>query len=254
MAKHRKKTAYSLIEMSFVILGLILLIVGVMTGITLMRQAQLRTVITEVSSLITSIKAFQLKYNYLPGDFIGAFTLWGTQCDVVAADCNGNGNGILDLTPSGTNNESLRFWQHLRLSGILYGPYIGKSPLNPPTAELGINTPKSKAFAGAGYSAIFGTAFSNVENVIYKRGPLNFLKFGKVVVESIDTNGSVINGDEASSIDLKMDDGYPEYGQINGYDAFNIPPNNCIIGVIGKYEYDLNNENKNCHLLWHITD
>ena len=75
MTKNQKTShisAFSLVELSIVLVILGLLVGGVLSGQSLIRAAELRSVTTEYSRYTTAISSFRDKYFALPGDMSNA--------------------------------------------------------------------------------------------------------------------------------------------------------------------------------------
>ena len=86
-----KKKAFSLIELSIVLIIIGLLVAGVTGGASLIKNAELRKIVEEARGFQTAVNSFYAKYNALPGDFgtaIGANYV--TQND-------GNNNGAIEF-------------------------------------------------------------------------------------------------------------------------------------------------------------
>ena len=75
----------------------ILLIVAVVIGGTVLKKAtQIKLLVAEVQEIKAKTKQFEILFNYLPGDFPDAASLWGN-------DCNGSSTGsaaAFSLSPS----------------------------------------------------------------------------------------------------------------------------------------------------------
>ena len=96
-----KASGFSLVELSIVLVILGLLVGGVLTGQSLIRAAELRSVTTEYGKYSTAIRAFKDKYFALPGDMTNAIAFWGPAPDCAdtattagtgTQTCNGDGN------------------------------------------------------------------------------------------------------------------------------------------------------------------
>ena len=143
----KTQSAFTLVELSIVLVILGLLVGGVLTGQSLIRSAELRAITTERDKFTTALYAFQDKYMALPGDMPNAFAYWGslgkagcaTDDLTVDTGCNGDGNGQIGIN-SGDVNEPSKSWMHLSLSGLIEGAYDGTSA-NYPNLP---NAPKSK--------------------------------------------------------------------------------------------------------------
>ena len=98
MEKHRIG-AFSLIELSIVLIIVGLLIGAVTAGQALVNNARLKKVESDALTLISAMKNFQDKYQYLPGDVPNATDIWSASGDCSTniapgnATCNGNGDG-----------------------------------------------------------------------------------------------------------------------------------------------------------------
>jgi hypothetical protein len=120
------------VELAIVLVILGLLVGGVLTGRSLIRASELRSITTQRSQFFTAVRSFRDKYFGLPGDITNATQIWGTQagCPSAAssgtATCNGDGDGRIRYSNTGnTSYESLRFWQQLANAGFISGSYSG---------------------------------------------------------------------------------------------------------------------------------
>ncbi len=131
----RSEQAFSLVELSIVLVILGLLTGGILAGQSLIRAAELRAVTTEYQRNLTAIQTFRDKYFAIPGDMRNAQSFWGSaaSCPGTASTtaatgvptCNGDGNGQVGLNPTATSNEKFRFWQHLANAGLIEGSFNG---------------------------------------------------------------------------------------------------------------------------------
>lgn len=209
--------AFSLVELSIVLVILGLLTGGILAGQSLIRASELRAITTEMNRYSTAVNSFRDKYFALPGDMTNAFAFWGTtlgctNADVnsVAAGCNGNGDGnIANLT------EGFRFWQQLATAGLIEGSYTGTATTN--NAVLGGNIPRSK-LGNAGYQLwreVFSAqAWTGAGSTDFTGG----LRFG--VWAAYSGTGAdpsrigepALKCEESWNLDTKMDDGKPGTG------------------------------------------
>lgn len=225
--------AFSLVELSIVLVILGLLTGGVITGKSLIRAAELRTIPTEISQFQTAAMTFKQKYFALPGDMANATQFWGRlngQCTThtpapsVTNDgvCNGDGDGLVNPNTSGGSNnwnEGHMFWRHLEKSGLINGTFTGRSGsgTNDWNSTAGINVPLSKISA-SGY-----IAFSTGPNIHswfavglapwwYTLEYHNSFSYGKP--DQWGVGGSSLTPEEAWNIDKKIDDAHPAQGKI----------------------------------------
>lgn len=222
----KSEYAFSLVELSIVLVVLGLLVGGVLAGQSLIRAAQLRSVSNDFSRYQAATNTFRDKYFALPGDMTNATAFWGmsTACSGASATgtCNGNGNGNVDDNPT----EIYRFWQQLALAGLIEGSYTNAASS---IAIAGTNVPKSRlgtAYyslpydgSGGGNWYRFGTPATN-PNYLAEAGQ-HFISLG---VAGIDLSGSspqgtggVLKVEESWNIDTKLDDGLPRSGKVMTY-------------------------------------
>lgn len=215
---------FTLVELAIVLVILGLLAGGVITGQSLIRAAELKSVITEFQEYRTAINSFRDRYRALPGDMTNATSFWGAPSGSVAncpgtigtgtETCDGNGNGkIQHLTPGGISQyaESFMAWQHLANAGLIDGQYSG---LTGPSGNVhqvaDENVPRAKPgnavwyVGGSSYSGHGYYSDGLYENVISIGGP----QAGNI------TMSSAFSPEEAWNIDSKIDDGLPQHGTV----------------------------------------
>lgn len=211
--------AFSLVELSIVLVILGLLTGGILAGQSLIHAAELRAVSTERDRYLTALGTFRDKYFALPGDMTNASKFWGAAdgstgstpgcaTATAAGTCNGDGNGRISPFNQPTNGESLRIWQHLALAGLIEGSYTGY--LNGGTNLVpGENMPRSK-FPNAVWNIFYRE--STNPNPIYGYSG-NLMYFSKA-----ETGPSVwdrvMKPEDAWNLDTKMDDGRPGLGAV----------------------------------------
>jgi hypothetical protein len=205
------------VELSIVLVILGLLVGGVLTGKSLIRAAELRSVVTEATAYQTAIYSFKDKYGALPGDMNNAERFWGTDPDGCpthtnrvqkATTCNGNGDGSLPVN----SPESFRAWQHLANAGLITGSYTGVAgSAGVQDYDFGENAPTSKiANAGWGFLSYDNTTLLN--GFYFQQNYQNALQIG--ISDNVYPDGEFLITEEAWSIDKKIDDGRPAYGKV----------------------------------------
>lgn len=224
--KHR--SAFTLVELSIVLVILGLLVGGVLSGQSLIRAAELRTVGTQKSQYLTAVHAFRDKYMGLPGDLPNATSFWGeqdagaaciTSASTTTRTCNGNGDGQVEFA-AGLSHEIFRFWQHLANAGLIEGTYTGASSFDPGyTSGHGPgNAPRGRftgSFWRVGY--IDRIDASNEMSNVWGSGTTFRGRYG----HSLTIMGSgtfyptgLFSPDEVWNMDKKMDDGMPGTGNL----------------------------------------
>lgn len=230
-ARHSSRNAFSLIELSIVIVLLGLLIGGILLGKSLIRGSELKSVISELNRFDAATKVFREKFYAIPGDMPNATGFWGKDNANCAADsgtasdtgtCNGNGDGTLNMASAASaTGEMFQLWRQLALAGMISGSFTGLAgPDSIWDAVFNENTPSSK-LQNAGWFYLNFTDQSgsahfngNVRWTEYDYG--NALMFSTSAA-SITNTGSVLTPEEAWNIDKKTDDGMPNQGNLIAY-------------------------------------
>ncbi|MFM9890380.1 MAG: type II secretion system protein [Rickettsiales bacterium] len=210
MHRMKSRAAFSLVELSIVLVILGLLTGGILAGQSLIRAAELRSVAADMSRFVTASYTFRDKYFALAGDMTNAESFWGTDSSGcpsgggATGTCNGNGDGIL----SGTN-EGSRYWQQLAFAGLIEGKYTGT--WTAAGAVPGTNVPRGK-ISNTGFSASYlNYVPGDASNTQMNYG--NEITFGGVN-PGFDTSNAVLKPEEMWNIDTKIDDGKPGQGNI----------------------------------------
>lgn len=218
-----RRTAFSLIELSIVLVILGLLVGGILAGQSLIRASELRSVANDLNRYKTAIYTFRDKYFALPGDMTNATSVWGavsgtgSTCRTTASNgtltCDGNGDGYIYTTDSGTTySETFHAWVQMADAGLIEGSYTGKTGTGSgKNAIPGTNVPISR-IGGAGYFIGFeGTwVTTNAQNK-------NVIMFGNATTNETYVGG--ITPTEAWNIDTKIDDGVGLTGKLGGMNS-----------------------------------
>ena len=194
---------FTLIELSIVLVVIGLITGGVLSGQTLIRQAEIRSVLSDTDMIAVAFNNFRNKYAALPGDFAQATIYWPT-----AGTANGNGDGKITNPASAADwtTEGLRAWQHLSLAGMIKQNLTGV--LNSGNATIGVNVLGSKALS-AGFLIRYddgtGEDYGKIGNHLHFAGeePPGF--WHKVLTPA-----------ETYMIDKKIDDGLANTGRMVG--------------------------------------
>lgn len=233
MVSSRPQSAFSLVELSIVLVILGLLTGGILAGQSLIRAAELRAVASEYTRWVTATQTFRDKYFMIPGDLSNATSFWGAaggigtgldapcrtamQVHGHTGTCNGDGDGTLASQSSGILNDASMYWDHLVHAGFVEGNYAYMSPWPAPQV-IGVHTPVSKITASGWFPC--HTARGN-----FGRGANNMLILSKPPWSSAACGSGLstgLSGPEAWNIDTKIDDGQAGHGRFtatNSYDA-----------------------------------
>ncbi|MFZ4541987.1 MAG: type II secretion system protein [Rickettsiales bacterium] len=213
----KRNSAFSLVELSIVLVILGLLVGGILSGQALIRAAELRSIATDYSRYISASHTFRDKYFSPPGDMANATAFWGTKANCGAASpgatgtCNGNSDGFVNMAAAaGQTGESFMAWQHLTNAGLIEGQYTGVAGPGATTdADYGTNAPRSKLSNG-GWQLGARTSYITGSGV-------NFDGFWRTwLLISADNNlggDPLFSPEEAWNIDTKIDDGKPGRGK-----------------------------------------
>lgn len=224
----RSLNAFSLVELSIVLVILGLLTGGILAGQSLIRASELRSISSDIQRYTSAVYSFRDKYLALPGDMPNAVRFWGAQaggpadgvdaaCTALtnvptpatsSATCNGNGDGrITSIT------EQLRTWQHLANAGLIEGNYTGVSyTAGNSQSWPGVNVPAMK-MANVGISFISPSDTTDTGSWFANKGG-NVFSVGKPHTDN-ETRIGFLKPEEAWGVDLKMDDGNPAQGAVH---------------------------------------
>lgn len=202
----RSINAFTLVELSIVIVIIGLIIAGITAGRSLVKSAQLNSIITDINKYNVAINSFYLQYNALPGDLRNASSYWGGSA------LNGDGNNQIDNSPG--LDEDLKVWQHLALAGLIPGTYSGTT--TGAGRVPGTNCPAS-SYRGAGfgfdwYSPTYGK----------KGNAMAFAAGGSYIFAPI------IPASEALAVDTKMDDGVANKGRLITHRGAGVGASLCV--------------------------
>lgn len=232
LSHRRHEAGVTLVELSIVLVILALLTAGVISGISLLRNAEFRRVITDFQHYQMAITNFQTKYGGLPGDTTIAAATWGmapsaaapaandSACAALTGSspsqgtrtCNGDGDGTIAV-----GYEEFRAWQHLSNAGEIDDHFTGVGTTG--TAGLGfqsgLNCPKSP-FRDACWRVFYrdSTASQRLPFRLFEGDYEThlFSLWGGVREESHFT--PVLLPAEMWELDNKIDDGKPATGAV----------------------------------------
>lgn len=220
-----RKSGFTLIELSLVVVIIGLILGGILTGRTLIEAAELRASAAQFQKYKVAVVAFREKYQFIPGDVpshtaqqLGLYCLGPSA----PADCDGdadpvwylgNGDGMVNgFIPSVGGGETYLFWRHLSDANLIEGAYGMGSVISPTTGSP---------------TTIFTEAGSINTVLPFAKMPVNFWLAG-----SSSTNYFVLSGVstirvpgrnayraaltpiQAYNIDSKLDDGRPKVGSV----------------------------------------
>jgi len=218
-----KKSGFSLLELSIVLVIIGLIAGGIVAGSAMIRAAELRAVITEQSKFTTSVHTFRDKYLGIPGDLRNAGAFWGypggssANCPDTAGTgtetCDGDGDGILDTAPAASEyGEIFTFWQHLANADLIEGVFTGISGSGGVGHAIDGNVPNSKLSGAKWYAFNWNTSFTSNISVFDGTYTKNSIQFSGMGTGTGSPSTRVLSPEEAWNIDTKTDDGKPATG------------------------------------------
>jgi prepilin-type N-terminal cleavage/methylation domain-containing protein len=257
---------FTLIELSVVLVIIGLIVGGVLVGQDLIKQAELRKLISDVEHFKTAAYTFRAKYDCLPGDCANATQFFGVSskgCSFGTGNsgyvtapggtgtCNGDGDGMVTYRNSGSNTsafEKVLFWQHLALEGLIPGSYSGLLSGAPNaytqfgSAVAGTDLPTTIRGAAltpgwvvtipaAGWNACSASATLAHGIPMYAfTGASHVFWVGMTSSVFTDSQNSCpfLTGQEAKVIDIKYDDGIANTGAIQVLDIGYAAGNLCL--------------------------
>lgn len=265
--------AFSLVELSIVLVILGLMTGGVLVGQNLIEAAQKRKFITFHQETISSIMSFRDKYMALPGDMTNATSFWGRSN--LAADnctsqpgtasatgtCNGNGDGF--ILYSGHPNETSLLWHHLRLAGMVSGTQqaetnntvsAGKGPLFTPGQATNVVSYMGGWTTTGSPAILYGDGMSVGGSVTKGLG----IQTALVHPTGWWMNAAFLIPEYVWNIDTKVDDGNPIAGRF--YGMLGSDPTNpvstyitsCLTGSGSSYQYNVTYTSNACRTLWMV--
>jgi prepilin-type N-terminal cleavage/methylation domain-containing protein len=212
----KKKSAFSLIELSIVLIVIGLLIAGITGGASLIKSSELRSVMGEARGYSVAVNAFYSQFNALPGDY-------GTGVGTATA---GNGDGKIEYYGTGSVSESASAWQALKAIGAVDTITAGATAAATTAPVFGTTAPASKikssgwAFDYRTLAEGASTGVAANQNVVVLTGAIGTtgLTAGSVtlVQGSANVASAAITGADALSIDAKIDDNFAQTGKVRG--------------------------------------
>lgn len=220
-------------ELSLVLAILAILVLSVVAGREVILTSSRNKVITDLKKYQEAYLTFKEKYLSPPGDMPDASSVWSAALD-------GDGDGTIDYNDS----EMYRAWQHLSLEGLVEGYYAGTNTgAGSLLVTIGVDIPKGPS-GNSGYT-VYSYDHSSDDFV-----PTDAFLIG-AANSNHDVNGGLFTADEASYIDIKIDNDNPVGGRLWAWgtsgatDCVNYTADSNYLNDT----YDLDNETKGCYLI-----
>lgn len=246
---NKKKSAFSLIELSIVLIIIGLLVAGVTGGASLIKSSELRSVITEARSWAIAVNGFYNQFNALPGDF-------GTA---LGSSSVGDGDGTIEFATgpgtitNGTYYEGRNAWVQLKAAGILDSNVLSQATSitasNTTISSFGANLPASKIRSSGWDFEYNSTTSQNTVVLTGAIGASTACSAGSTTASTTLTSTTscatgAITPTDALSLDSKFDDGSAINGKLRGIRS------TCFNSTTGVYSTTLST--KDCAISYQV--
>lgn len=223
-----RRNAFSLVELSIVLVILGLLVGGVLSGKSLIHAAEIKSTIGQVDSIKVASRAFRDKYFYLPGDLP---TADATRLNFGQNDWGaGNGNGVIDRgsSQSFAAGEGNLFFVHAAQAGMLAGNYIvlrNNQDTQTNGRQVSEYIPQAKLGGGNFYLYTWygGPDPSHPGGTSWGNDGINYISLANVHRYCSYNDCGTWGGNgtlptiDAFNIDSKVDDGKPQSGHVQAF-------------------------------------
>lgn len=232
-SQNHSKNAFTLIELSIVLVIIGLIVGGILVGRDLITAAGVRAQIAQIDEFQQATNTFRGKYGYLPGDVpdplatqIGFAAVWGDWVGDGDGTLEGNGLGG-SYPPAGypwfqAKGELTRFWNQLSTLAMIKGSYT-VSMINTATTENEISQfiPVAR-IRSPGHVVVWsgGPNVSDYDNS--NNDGKNYFTVSGVTLFGTGTDNTyrwtdskpLFTVSEAYNYDKKVDDGLPSTGHV----------------------------------------
>ena len=224
---HRMTAAFTLVELSIVLVIIGLIIGGILVGQDLINAANVRAQISQIEKYNTAVHTFQTKYGYLPGDIpdptAQAFGFKARGTAIGQGDGNGFLEGVNGSHSGGfiTSGEDTMFWVDLSTANLIDGGFNTAVSTGFPaltSSDIPNYLPAAKIGGGNYVSVGSGIMCGWGGTPSYSQTPLtgyNYFNITAIKGTSMPTNDYSDIGltvQQAYAIDSKIDDGLPQSG------------------------------------------
>ncbi len=156
-----RQAGFTLVEIAIVLVIIGLLLGGVLKGQELINSAKVKNFATDFRNIPLFIYGYQDKYKALPGDHEATRLAAAISTATAATSGGTTGNGVIEgaWNSNVQTDESILFWQHVRLAGLAAGPTTAPAnaaaieafrPTNSDGGIIGITSGQNTPITGMG--------------------------------------------------------------------------------------------------------
>ena len=192
---NKQQSGFTLVEIAIVLVIIGLLLGGVLKGQELINSAKVKNFANDFRNIPLFIYGYQDKFRALPGDDSNVKGHVGDSATQASTPKDLQGNGVIDGTwdTEVLTDESMLFWQHVRIAGFASGSIVVANnnsywPMNADGGRIGIES--------GSYNFI-----KNTDGKTYLQGAYIVCSRG-------------ILGKFALQLDTTIDDGNPQTGSM----------------------------------------
>lgn len=233
------KKAFSFIELAIVILVISALIAVIILVGDLREMARFNALMQQLSGYNMAMERFHDKYKALPGDMDFAYDIWGSDCESIVADCNGNGDRIIGERTTGTR-ERYMAWRHLFLADFIAEDFDGEEDNTVSTSVPLGKYPNSRLSFPSVYD-IDGTSTGTGHNSLYV-----------VADDSACATREIFTSAQIYKLDKKFDDGTPN-GTISATENTACTPNSSSCADSSSYQNITDNGTIRCWMYFETS-
>lgn len=212
---HPRNRAFTLIELSIVLVLIGLIVGGILSGNELIKNAKVRKTVSLIDNVKTATTAFINKFACMPGDCEATDDLGLSSADdpVLVGNMKVNGQVIENGPPNFTGEEGYLFWVHLSQAGLIAETFSYSGTASVFNDNISLHSPAVPMNIAASLWATIpdtlGGVLPDTDNYLW----IANLQFAPAAAVAFGAFGA-LDPLENYSIDFKIDDGYPSTGSV----------------------------------------